>query len=145
GVENIVEAQQKVAACYLEDGSVEDACPPLKALLHIMATGSYQDKDQHDPAIRALFTRDALLASDWYRERLETKQARDIALWQRHVAYLDAFANRASHQDMAERLDIPTRLAGAKAKLEWVKSDAYLESLRGTIGADPMRQVPLGA
>ncbi len=145
GVENIVEAQQKVAACYLEDGSVEDACPPLKALLHIMATGRYQGKDQHDPAIRALFTRDALLASDWYRERLETKQARDIALWQRHVAYLGAFADRASHQDVAERLDISARLAGATAKLEWVKSDAYLESLRGTIGADPMRQVAFGA
>ncbi len=138
GVENIVEAQQGVAQTYIEDGSVEDACPPLKALLHIMASGSYQGKDVHDPDIRALFTREALLASDWYRERLETKQLRDVALWTRHVAYLDAFAIRASHHDVAEKLDIQSRLEKARAKLEWVSGSAYLQSLSGTIGADPM-------
>jgi hypothetical protein len=139
GVENIVEAQHNVASRYLEDGSIEEACPPLKALLTIMATGSFGGKDVHHPDIRALFTREALLASDWYRERLEVKQERDIHLWQRHVAYLTAFANRASHQDMAARLDIPDRLAKAKTKLEWLKSKNYLQSLQGTIGADPMR------
>ena len=139
GVENIVEAQQRVAARYLEDGSVDEACPPLKALLHIMAEGCYRGKDAHHPDIRALFTREALLASRWYRERLETKQVRDIALWQRHVAYLEAFAARASHRDMVERLRVPSRLEAATAKLAWVGSEAYLESLRGTIGADPMR------
>ena len=138
GVENIVEAQQKVAARYLEDGSVEDACPPLKALLHIMANGSHEGKDVHDPAIRALFTRESLLASDWYQERLETKQARDVALWNRNIAYLNMFANRASHHDMAARLDIQNRLQRAKAKLEQVKSAEYIQSLRGTIGADPI-------
>ena len=39
---------------YLNDGSVADACPPLQALLHIMATGHYQGKDVHDPEIRIL-------------------------------------------------------------------------------------------
>ncbi|MDP2783076.1 MAG: hypothetical protein Q8O38_00590 [Sulfurimicrobium sp.] len=145
GVENIVEAQQLVAARYLEDGSVEDACPPLKALLHIMASGSYQGKDAHHPEIRAMFTRAALLASDWYRERLETKQLRDVALWKRHVAYLDAFAIRASHHDVAEKLDIQGRLEKARAKLEWVSGSAYLQSLRGTIGADPMGMGRSGA
>jgi hypothetical protein len=138
GIENIVEAQQSVAASYLVDGSIEDACPPLKALLHIMASGNYEGKDAHHADIRALFTREALLASDWYRERLATKQQRDIALWLRHTAYLEAFANRASHQDVAEKLDIKSRLEAAKAKLEFVSRDAYLQSLRGTIGADPM-------
>ena len=145
GVENIVEAQQGVAACYLEDGSVEDACPPLKALLHIMASGFYEGKDVHDPAIRALFTREALLASDWYKERLETKQAREIALWERHIANLDTFAKRMSHQDMVERLDISARLETAKAKLTWVRSAEYMQTLRGTIGADPMRPARSGS
>ena len=40
GVSNIVEAQQRVAEAYFTDGSIEDACPPLKALLHIMAYGT---------------------------------------------------------------------------------------------------------
>ena len=138
GVENIVEAQQKVAATYLQDGCVEDACPPLKALLHIMANGQYQGKDVHDAEIRALFTREALLASSWYQERLLTKQARDIKLTERHIAYLDTFAHRASHQDLAEKLNINERLANAKNKLAKVKSEEYLLSLSGTIGADPL-------
>src|SRR5580658_8079656 len=35
GVEAICEAQRRVALDYFEDGSVEAACPPVKALLHI--------------------------------------------------------------------------------------------------------------
>ena len=42
GVNHIVETQQRVARQYLQDGSIEDACPPLRALLHIMADGEYQ-------------------------------------------------------------------------------------------------------
>ena len=52
GVDAIVEAQARVALQYFEDGSVEAACPPLKALLHIMARGSYQGKGVDDPAVR---------------------------------------------------------------------------------------------
>ena len=46
-----------------------------------MAHGHYQGKDARDPEIRALFTREALLASDWYKERLRVKQERDVELW----------------------------------------------------------------
>ena len=138
GIENIIEAQQKVAARYLEDGSVEDACPPLLALLHIMAKGTFEGKDAHHPEFRAMFTRESLLTSDWYRKRLETKQRRDIALWKRNVAYLEAFITRASHSDVAEKLDIQGKLTGAKNKLLQVSDSAYLQSLRGTIGADPL-------
>ncbi|WIM05352.1 MAG: hypothetical protein OHM77_11785 [Candidatus Nitricoxidivorans perseverans] len=144
GVDNITETQQRVAARYLADGSIEELCPPLKALLTIMASGDYQGKDAHDPEIRAMFTREALLASDWYRERLETKQERDIALWKRHIAYLDAYVTRASHQDVVARLDLHDRLARARAKLDRVTSREYLRSLQGTIGADPMRPARSG-
>ena len=66
GVRNIVEAQQHVACQYFEDRSIDDACPPLRALLSIMANGSFEGKDAHDPEIRRMFTLDYLLASDWY-------------------------------------------------------------------------------
>lgn len=110
GVQNIVETQQRVAQRYLDDGSIDDACPPLQALLHIMATGSFQGRDVHDPEIRAMFGREALLASDWYRERLEVKQERDIALWQRHVQNLELFLERNGHVAEAERMRIDERL-----------------------------------
>ncbi|CAG7855816.1 hypothetical protein MCAMS1_00085, partial [biofilm metagenome] len=71
GINNICEAQHRVALQYFEDGSINDACPPLKALLHIMAYGNYEGKTINDPALRELFTLDYLLASDWYLERLK--------------------------------------------------------------------------
>jgi hypothetical protein len=139
GINNIVETQQKVAQQYLNDGSVADACPPLQALLHIMATGHYQGKDVHDPEIRALFSKENLLASDWYLERLEVKQARDIALWRRHVKSLQAFTELPNYADEVERLNIKPRLTLAIAELERVESPTYLQEMAGMIGADPLR------
>ena len=108
------------------------ACPPLKALLHIMAGGNYQGKGIDHPEIRALFDRESMLASDWYRERLRVKQARDIALWHRHVAALAAF--RTSPAGVFE---LSQRQALVDCQLARVSSPSYLEELRGTIGADP--------
>lgn len=139
GVHNIVETQQRVARTYLEDGSFADACPPLQALLHIMAHGHHEGRDIQHPAIRAMFTRDYLLASDWYRERLEVKQERDIRLWKCHLHSLQTFAGLSSHSDVAAKLDIAGRIAKAQAQLDLVQSPAYLEQLVGTIGADPLR------
>jgi len=126
GVDAIVEAQRTVALLYFEDGSVESACPPIKALLHIMAHGDYQGMRENDLRIRELFTRDSLLASDWYKQRLVAKQQVDIALWTRHVKALESLEGPAD-----------PRLAAAREELDRVKSDAYLTQLVGTIGADP--------
>jgi hypothetical protein len=117
GVDAICEAQRKVALNYFEDGSVAAACPPIRALLHIMAHGHYEGAHVDDPRIRDLFTREALLSSDWYRERLRVKQRRDIALWQRHVNAADTTFTRA--------------------RLAHVSSPDYPAELIGTIGADP--------
>ncbi|HEY3499048.1 MAG TPA: hypothetical protein VGK73_30360, partial [Polyangiaceae bacterium] len=140
GVDNIVDAQRRVAEDYFKDNSVEDACPPLKALLHIMAHGHYQGKDARHPEVRALFTREALLESEWYKERLRVKQERDVELWTRHVRCLGEFLERPGHRDEALRLGIEERLALAKRELERVSSEAYLASLEGTIGADPIHE-----
>jgi hypothetical protein len=140
GVNNIVEAQQTVAEAYFADGTIEDLCPPLKALLHIMAYGDYEGKDANDPEIRALFTREALLASSWYQERLVTKQQRDIALWERHARNLTEFLARSGHQEEAERLGIAERLEHARTELERVSAPEYRRSLVGTIGADPIHR-----
>jgi hypothetical protein len=142
GVDNIVEAQQRVAAAYFADGTIEDACPPLRALLHIMAHGHYQGKDASDADIRALFTRESLLASDWYHERLAVKQQRDVALWERHVRSLTEFLARAGHRGEARRLGIAARLEQALAELDRVGAHDYPATLAGTIGADPLHRPP---
>jgi hypothetical protein len=138
GVCNIVEAQERVARAYFEDGSIEDACPPLRALLNVMAYGHWDGKDANHPEFRALFTRQGLLESEWYKERLRVKQSRDVALWQRHVQRLTEFLALPSHHDEAGRLGIRDRLTRAKTELERVSSSDYLSQLQGTIGADPI-------
>ena len=122
GVEAIVETQTRVALQYFEDGSVNAACPPLKALLHVMAHGSYEGRRVDDAEIRGLFMREAMLRSDWYRERLTVKQERDVALWTRHVAALEAACANSVE---------------AHSQLARVCAPAYLQELEGTIGADP--------
>ncbi len=138
GIKNITEAQQRVAATYLEDDSIAQACPPLRALLTIMAKGSFGGMTAHSPEIRAMFTRETLLASDWYRARLRTKQQRDILLWKRHVAYLDQFLKRSNHQAEAKRLKIDDRRQRAIAEQNRVSGIGYLAELEGTLGADPI-------
>ncbi len=136
GIRNITETQQKVAEGYFEDGSIEEACPPLQALLTIMARGSHKGKDARHPDIRAMFTRDYLAHSDWYRRRLQTKQQRDIALWQRHVAYIKEHQSHNGYH--SEHVDLATRYKIAAEELERVSSPGYLTELTGTIGADPL-------
>ena len=82
----------------------------------------FEGKDASDPAIRALFTREALLASDWYHERLAIKQQRDIALWERHVAEPRASSSPApATATRPRRLGIGPRLEHARAELERVQ------------------------
>ena len=90
-------AEQRVACQYFEDRSIADACPPLLALLSIMAKGSFEDKDVHHPEVRKMFTHDYLCNSDWYRERLVAKQKSDVKLWQRHFRYVDECLANQSH------------------------------------------------
>ena len=134
GVDAIVEAQTRVALQYFEDGSVEAACPPLKALLHIMAHGAYRGMTVEDAAVRRLFTREYLMASDWYAERLRTKQTRDIALWTRHLGAIERFRSDGNAPQAANPDGL---LVEARRQLARVSAPAYLRELQGTIGADP--------
>lgn len=138
GVNNIVEGMERVAKLYFADGSIEGACPPLKALLHIMAYGEYEGKKIEDPELRILFTREYLLGSDWYKDRLLNKQLSDISLWQKHIAYLKDFLKKRSHITVADQLEVNKKLEYAKQKLTEVKSTSYLKKLNGTIGLDPI-------
>jgi hypothetical protein len=137
GMDNIVATQQRVAAHYFGDGSVEWAVPPLRVLLHIMRDDHYEGKTLDDPEIRALFSREAILASDWYRARLQTKQRIDERLWARHADYLGKFLGNPNYTLEAERLGIAMRLERAKAELARVREASYVDSLAGMTGAEP--------
>ena len=138
GINNIVEAQRKVALKYFEEGSVEAAIPPLKAIIHIMAYGTYEGKTIDDPEVRNLFDRDYVLGSDWYRERLAIKQQRDIEMTRRQLDYITAFRGKPENANCINDLRIDYKIAKLKERLRYLSSDEYRETLVGTIGADPL-------
>jgi hypothetical protein len=138
GMDNIIATQRRVAELYFEDGSVAQACPPLQALLHVMRDGNWQGRGLADAEFRRLFTREYLLGSDWYAERLQARQTADVILWRNHASYCERFLKRASHADEAERLGIAERLKLARATLATTQAAEYVASLRGTLGAEPI-------
>ncbi len=141
GVHNIVEAQERVARRYFEDGSIDEACPPLKALLAIMAFGHYRGLDVHAPEIRVMFTREAMLESDWYRQRLLAKRERDIAHWTHNLGELTHFAQNPRNVDESRRLGLDARIAYARARLDELSDPGSWRLFVGTIGADPLAPI----
>jgi hypothetical protein len=138
GMDNILVTQKRVAQMYFDDGSIAQACPPLKALLHIMLHDEFEGKTLESAEFRKLFMRENLLASDWYAARLKAKQKIDRALWKRHVEYLNAFLRRPNYADIADQLKIADRLTAARKTLERVEAPEYLKQLVGTLGAEPI-------
>lgn len=134
GIAAIADSQQSAASGYFRDGSVERACPPLRALLHIMATGSFEGKDIHHPDIRGLFSRNAMLSSAWYAERLETKRKIDLNRLERNLRDLRAASN---HGELSSFPDLQKKIESATATLTAHQNIAYTRALVGTIGADP--------
>jgi len=138
GINNVVEAQQKVAINYFNDGSVEAAIPPLKILLHIMAYGNYNGKDLSDPELRKEFNRDSVLQTDWYKNRLKLKQQRDSALLKNQIQYLESFKENPINSKLVKKMDISQRIEKARLRLSYIESDKYIDDITGTIGADPL-------
>ena len=136
GINNIVENQKRVAQMYFNDGSVEAAVPPLKALLHIMVNGEYNGMTIASEEFRAMFTRENMMESDWYAERLRNKHINDIALWQNHQNYLLDFLKHGNNLGEERLQEIKDKLQAVSERLAFVKSQDYYEQLVGTIGKD---------
>jgi len=138
GVMYIAQAQQRVAQVYFEDESIQAACPPLKALLEIMATGTWNGKSAQDPEFRQMFTRQAVVGSQWYQDRLKAKQQADIRLAKTKREALEKYCNDPNNLPVIHRLQLPQRLLLAQEQLKHFESSEYLKSLSGSIGMDPV-------
>ena len=137
GMDNIVLAMRTAAQSYFADGSIEHAVPPLAALLHMMRDGNWNGVPPSDPEFRALFSRENLLGSDWYRARLNAQQKHDIAQWEARTAYLERLLRRENYADVASQLGIRKRLDAAHAAAANAREPSYVATLAGTIGVDP--------
>jgi hypothetical protein len=135
----IVATHERVARAYIEDGTIELAVPPLRALLEIMAKGTSAESWTFDsPEFRALFTRSSVLESDWYAERIAAQQASDVSHATQGVALLERFLHTPDNDEASERLGLGERLTAAKANAKRLASNAYRKSLIGMIGRQPI-------
>ncbi len=138
GIENIAQAMERSAKAYIEDGSVEAAIPPLKALLWIMATGSYEGMGIHDTELRRLFDRDYVLGADWYARRLAAYQDREISYLCRSVDSLRQFLEDEIEDSSSAAAQAARELERAKQRLERLAKGDYSKVLKGSIGKDPL-------
>ena len=136
GINNSVEAQQRVAQGYFLDGRVEAACPTLKSLLSIMANGEYEGMGEDDAGFRRMFTREYLLESDWYKERLQIKQTRDKQLWLQHRDYLEKQIQELDEDEVDRHAQLAERIVEADRIIGVVSIHAYLHRLIGPLVAD---------
>jgi len=136
GVKNIADGHKKVASFYFEDGSIDDAIPPLNALLSIMAKGDYNGFGLADPQVRDLFKKENIVSSQWYKKRLENKQQIEIKLLEQKMDNLKAFIGNPINKSIIDEFKYEERLAKAEKELAYFKSEDYLDSLVGTLGAE---------
>lgn len=137
GIQHIVEAQQRVALQYFEDGSYEAACPPLQAVLSVMAHGNWNGKSIKDADVRALFTRESMLGSDWYGEFVSSQtQFRYSTL-----ATPSEVFDQVRQQNNARRCSCQNEFETANSRsgraAGFLNTPAYLQRIEGTLGTDP--------
>jgi phosphoenolpyruvate carboxykinase (diphosphate) len=138
-IATIVTTHERVARSYFEDGTIALAVPPLRALLEIMADGSTAAGWGLDsPEFRVMFTREAILASDWYAQRLDAKQAAASARANAGSAAIEKFVSTPGNEEPTARLDMPARVEAARVEAQRLASPEFREQLVGTAGNTPL-------
>jgi len=124
---------RNIAKQYIEDGTVEGACPPLKALIYIMANGEYNGMKQDSQEFRDMFKAENVLKSDWYKERLTCRQTVETKKLEKNLEYL----NKQLIEKPKLTEQIKKTISEVEEELKYVKSAQYLEDIDGSIGTDP--------
>ena len=135
----MVTTHQRVAQSYFDDGTISLAVPPLRALLEIMAAGTTsQGWDLETPEFRELFTRESVLSSGWYLERLDAKQAAASRRAIAGLAAIELFVSTPGNEEPSARLGMASRVDAARAEVARFSSDEFREQLIGTVGGQPL-------
>ncbi|ELP91606.1 hypothetical protein EIN_129860 [Entamoeba invadens IP1] len=131
--EYMSQTDKGIAGNYIEDGTVEGACPPLKALLYIMATGSYNGMTIESKEFRAMFEPENVFSSEWYKLRLQTRQKTEVAKLNKNLKYLKDMI--VARPRLTEK--ITEQIKEVNEELAYISSEQYLQDIDGSIGTDP--------
>ncbi|HMR47981.1 MAG TPA: hypothetical protein PKE40_01850 [Arachnia sp.] len=132
-IDTIVTTHQRVAQSYFDDGTVALAIPPIRILLGIMAEGSYEGYTLDAPEFRRMFTRESVLASDWYAERVQAARDEELRQARNSIAAMQHFIGESRNAEAAVRLRISEKLEAAQAVLDEEPESAQ-RRLVGTLG-----------
>jgi hypothetical protein len=104
-----------------------------------MADGSSREGWRLDsPQFRELFTRESVLASDWYAARLDAKQAAARARAGEGLAVIERFVSTPGNEEPTARLGMPARVEAARAEAERLAGSEFRDQLVGTSGSTPL-------
>jgi len=79
-----------------------------------------------------------VVASDWYRERLETYRDREVAYIAASVERLRRYLSESAETGSSATRRARSELARAEERLTVLGQGAYLEMIQGSIGLDPL-------
>ena len=134
-VRTISTTHARVAKAYFDDGTVSLAVPPIRALLEIMVNGVCSEGwTLDDPELREIFTRESVLASDWYAERIDAKQAEAVRRAERGIAHLEQFMADPRNASACEEIDVQARLDQVRKFHDRAVTAEYRQQLVGTLG-----------
>lgn len=134
-VRTISTTHARVAKAYFDDGTVSLAVPPIRALLEIMVNGVCSEGwTLDDPELREMFTRESVLASDWYAERIDAKQAEAVRRAERGIAHLEQFMADPRNASACEEVDVQARLDQVRKFHDRAVTAEYRQQLVGTLG-----------
>lgn len=134
-VRTISTTHARVAKAYFDDGTVSLAVPPIRALLEIMVNGVCSEGwTLDDPELREMFTRESVLASDWYAERIDAKQAEAVRRAERGIAHLEQFMADPRNASACEEIDVQARLDQVRKFHDRAVTAEYRQQLVGTLG-----------
>lgn len=136
-MDTILVTDKRVALSFFEDGTIAGACPPIRTLLGIMAYGEFEGLTWTSPAFRAMFDRETVLASAWYKARLESRRSIELAHLTAGIARVKGFLAKAGYAAVAADLDLAGRLGKLEAEYAKVSSPDYAAYLSGSLGTDP--------
>ena len=105
-----------------------------------MAEGNYEGKSIDDPEVRALFDRDDVLASSWYRARLEAYRDREAAYIAASVDRLRRYLAESAEAGSVAARRARAELARTEERMVVLGQAGYIDMIVGSIGLDPALQ-----
>jgi hypothetical protein len=103
-----------------------------------MAHGNWKGKGLMHPEFRSLFSPKAILSSDWYKLRLDTRIEVTKDYWKKRINYLEEFLKDHVNREASERLGIQERLNFSKDALSRLDDKpGAIKRIHGCLGTDP--------